>query len=112
MIKKILISLILCMCMLVGCNSNTNPIKGHWIKDCSGYVHVYFNDDEYNSVKIVKMMGETTGTYEVKGDSLRIITKTEENIYNYKIENDVLELSDPNDPEDVEVYYRANDNDQ
>lgn len=108
--KKFIIGLVLCMSMLVGCNSNVNPIKGHWISD-DGNIEVYFNDDEYNTMKVINRWGETTGTYEIEGNSLKIITKSEEKICNYKVENDVLELSDPTDSDDVETYYRVGTND-
>lgn len=97
--------------MLVGCSlKNENKIKGHWIIEDES-AELYLNDDEFNSMKVINAWGVTTGTYEVENDTLKISYSLEEKVFKYKLNGDTLELYDPNDSSDIDVFYRADDND-
>lgn len=94
--KKILILVMLLALFMVGC-AEEDPLIGSWLDESSG-IMITFEEDGVCSFRGI------TGEYTVDETQIIMTVDGNEDIYNYAILNDVLELSVPG-VDDFEVYF-------
>lgn len=92
--KKVLLIIMVVM-LLVGCSEN--PLEGSWFDETTGQMMTFEG-------KECSFSGETH-PYKVKDETIIMTVDGEEQIYNFKIEDDILEISFP-DLDDFELYFK------
>ena len=80
--------------LLVGCSEN--PLEGSWFDESTGQM-ITFEGDEVS-------FGGQTHSYKVEDTTIIMDVNGVEEVYNFAIEDDVLELSFP-DIDDFELYF-------
>jgi len=95
--KKLLILVFVFALFMVGC-SEEDPLIGSWFDESSGQMITFEEDGTC-------LFGVNTVEYKVDETQLTLILDDEEEVMNYVIEGDVLELSFP-DLDDFELYFK------
>ncbi len=95
--KKILIVIMMLALLMVGCSKEEDPLIGSWLDESSG-IMVTFEEDGVCSFSGIY------GEYTADETQITMVVDGDEDIYNYAILNDVLELSVPG-VDDFEVYF-------
>ena len=100
--KKILSLLAITLCVVLAaltftaCGGSKSPIVGSWESDEAAGVIYTFNEDGTGALKGEGY--EISYTYTVKDDTLTLVysDSNSEQTFNYKIENNVLSITDSN----------------